>query len=95
MQFLSDHRGCVKCVHYLDVNYKCEKCSADLGGKMESPNRVQSPAEVVNVIFVWFNWVGFYGISTLVGYLMPKPLYTYILNIYNLVWLGFMAHQSL
>ena len=25
--------------------------------------------------------VGFYGISTLVGYLMPNPLYTYILDI--------------
>ena len=40
-------------------------------------------------------WVGFYGISTLVGYLMPNPLYTHILNIYNLVWLGFMAYQLL
>ena len=26
--------------------------------------------------------VGFYGISTIEGYLMPNPLYTYILNIY-------------
>ena len=33
-----------------------------------------------------FGWVGFYGISTIVGYLMPNPLYTYILNIYDLVW---------
>ena len=32
--------------------------------------------------------VGFYGISTIVGYLRPNPLYTYILNIYDLVWLG-------
>ena len=29
-----------------------------------------------------FSWVGFYGISTIVGYL--SPVYTYILNIYNL-----------
>ena len=42
-----------------------------------------------------FGWVGFYVISTFVGYLMPNPLYTYILNIYDLVWLGFMAHQPL
>ena len=35
--------------------------------------------------------VWFYGISTIVGYLMPNPLYTYILNIYDLVWLGFMT----
>ena len=42
---------------------------------------------------VWFGWVGFYDISTIVGYLMPNPLYTYILNIYDLVWFGFMAYQ--
>ena len=30
---------------------------------------------------VWFGLVGFYGISTIVGYLMPNTLYTYILNI--------------
>ena len=39
--------------------------------------------------------IGFYGMSTIVGYLMPYPLYTYILNIYDLVWLGFMAYQPL
>ena len=44
---------------------------------------------------VWFGWVGFYGISTIVGYLMPNPLYTCILNIYDLVWFGFMADQPL
>ena len=40
-----------------------------------------------------FSWV--YGTSTNVGYLKPNPLYTYILNIYDLVWLGFMAYQPL
>ena len=35
-----------------------------------------------------FGLVGFYGISTIVGYSMPKPLYKYILNIYDLVWFG-------
>ena len=39
--------------------------------------------------------VQFQGISTFVGYLMPNPLYTYILNIYDLVWLGFMANRPL
>ena len=29
---------------------------------------------------VWFCWVGFYDISTIIGYLMPNPVYTYILN---------------
>ena len=43
----------------------------------------------------WFGLDGFYGISTVVGYLMPNPLYEYILDIYDLVWLGFMAYQQL
>ena len=29
---------------------------------------------------IWLGWV--YGISTIVGYLMPNPFYTCILNIY-------------
>ena len=44
---------------------------------------------------IWFGLVWFYGISTIVCYLTPNPLYTYILNMYDLVWLGFMAYQSL
>ena len=31
-------------------------------------------------------WVEFYGISTNVGYSMPNSVYTYTLNIYDLVW---------
>ena len=42
----------------------------------------------IYIKYIWFGWVGFYGISTIVGYLMPNPLYTYILNIYDLVGLG-------
>ena len=45
--------------------------------------------------YIWFALVGFYGISNIVGYLMPNHLYTYILNIYDLFWLGFKAHQPL
>ena len=46
---------------------------------------------------VWLvGWLfGLYSISTIVGYLIPNPLYTYILNIYDLVWLDFMAYQPL
>ena len=40
--------------------------------------------------YIGFGLVGFYGILTLVGYLMPNPLYTNILNIYDLVWLGWV-----
>ena len=34
---------------------------------------------ICQAILVWF-----YGISSIIGYLMPNPLYTYILNIYDL-----------
>ena len=47
----------------------------------------------IYIKYIWFGLVGFYGISTIVGYLMLNPLYIYILNIYDLVWLGFMAYQ--
>ena len=49
----------------------------------------------IYIKYIWFGLVGFYGISTIVGYSMPNPLYTYILNIYDLVGLGFMAYQPL
>ena len=42
-----------------------------------------------------FTLLWFYGISTIVGYLKPNPLYPYVLNIYNLVWKDFMAYQPL
>ena len=42
---------------------------------------------------ICFGW--FYDISSIAGYLMPNSLYTYILNIYDLVWLGFMGYQLL
>ena len=30
----------------------------------------------------WFGLVWFYGMSTIVGYLMPSSFYTYVLDIY-------------
>ena len=42
------------------------------------------------IFLAWFN-----GISTIVGYLKPNTFYTYILNIYDLVGLGFMTYQPL
>ena len=41
----------------------------------------------IYIKYIRFGLVGFYGISTIVGYLMPNPLYTYVLNLYYLVWL--------
>ena len=39
--------------------------------------------------------VRFYGILITVGYLMTNSVYTYLLDIYDLVWLDFMAYQPL
>ena len=48
------------------------------------------------VISFGLDWFGLvYGISTLGGDLIPNPIYTYILDLYDLVWLGFMAYQPL
>ena len=52
------------------------------------------------ILYVYIRYIGFvlvwfYGTSTIVGYLMSNPLYTYILNIYDLVWLGCMEYQPL
>ena len=40
----------------------------------------------IYIKYIGFGLVVFYGISTIVGYLMPNLLYTYILKIYDLVW---------
>ena len=37
-----------------------------------------------------YGLLGFYGISTIVGYFTPNSFYTYILNIYDLVWFGWV-----
>ena len=47
----------------------------------------------IYIKYIGFGLVVFYGISIIVGYVMPNRLYTYILNIYDLVC--FMAYQSL
>ena len=46
---------------------------------------------------IWLSWVlcnvGHFWVLCNVGHLMPNPLITYIRNIYDVVWLGFMAYQ--
>ena len=52
-------------------------------------NQYNSLHGLVNLGWVWFGLVRFYGISTIGGYLMPYPLYTYIYIKYiefGLVW---------
>ena len=46
-------------------------------------------------IYIIYDLICLYGTSTIVGYLMPNSLYTYILNVYDLFWLAFMAYQIL
>ena len=48
----------------------------------------------INIKYIPFGLFGFYDMSTIAGYLMSNPFYTYILNIY-FVWLYFMAYQPL
>ena len=38
--------------------------------------------------FVYFGLVWFYGIPTILGYSTPNHLYTYVLNIKDLLWFG-------
>ena len=42
-----------------------------------------------------FSLIWFYGISNTVGYLKPNPLYTYILDIYDLVWFGLVGFYGI
>ena len=39
----------------------------------------------IYIRYMWFTLIRFYGISTTLGYLMPNLLYTYILDIYDLI----------
>ena len=50
-----------------------------------------TPHKTIIYIYIYiyiYSLVWFYGILTIVAYLMSNPLYTYILNIYHLVWFG-------
>ena len=50
------------------------------------PARHDDDNDILNIYgLVWFGLVLFYGISNIVGYLMPSYLYTYVLNIYDLL----------
>ena len=40
---------------------------------------------VLTYLMKGFGLVGLYDISTIIGYLMTNPVYTFILNIYSLV----------
>ena len=43
----------------------------------------------ISIKYIWFGFVWFYGISTLVGYLIPNPLYRYLLK----TWFGLVQFQ--
>ena len=48
-------------------------------------------SQYIYIKYIGFDLVGFYGISSIVGYLTPNSVYTNILEIYGLIWLGFVA----
>ncbi len=45
----------------------------------------------IYIKYTGFGLVGFYGISTIVGYLMPNPLYTYI----KYIWFGLVGFYGI
>ena len=49
----------------------------------------------IYIKYILFVLRGFFAILITVDYFMPNPLYNYISNIYDLVWLGFMTYQPL
>ena len=59
-----------------DKNYILKKYIPHF--KFKSQGKLHS---FVAFIILCFGLVGFYGISIIVGYLIPNPLYAYILNI--------------
>ena len=48
---------------------------------------------IMTLLKIWFGCFVWY--MNPCSFLIPNPLYTYILNIYDLVWSGFMAYQPL
>ena len=67
----------------------------DPSGIVQKLNYVQIKMRAIKLSETFVGFVEFYGISTIVGYLMPNPLYTNILSIYDLVWFDFMPYQPL
>ena len=41
---------------------------------------MSNPVYTYIIKYIWFGLFVFYGISTIVDYLMPKPVYTYIIK---------------
>ena len=76
-----------------------ECCPEDLPRVMDDKEEwLERVRDICATSATWWWWWWYmysYGISTIVGHLMLNPLYSYILNIYDLVWLGFMAYQPL
>ena len=53
---------------------------------------IYSQIYFLNIYQLYTIW---FGLSTIIDYLIPNPLYTYLLNTYDLVCLEFMAYQPL
>ena len=55
--------------------------------------------EWLRTLIIWLvGWLCFCGLSTAIGYSMPNPVHSYIINVYyfDLVWfVGFLWHINL
>ena len=58
------------------------------------PNKTNRNQKMFCLGFFFF-LVWFYGMSTIVGYLMLNPIYTYTLNIYDLFLVGFYGMSTI
>ena len=81
---------------HLEIPFNCEQKKKALSHlKMVLPTNFSLTNYIYIYIYIYIymfvyvcvclGFVLFLGISTIVGYLIPDPLYTYILNIYDLV----------
>ena len=75
--------------------FVCALTSPEYNTKLASGGQVYCYYSQVYSNYIEFGLGGFYGISTIVGYLMSNPFYTHISNIYDLAWLGLVGFHDI
>ena len=75
--------GCMYTINKLWIILRVER-HWNLSGNRLSVNRILN-------LFRWVSLVGFYGTPTILSYLMPKHLYTNILNIFEVPTISFQT----
>ena len=84
------------------INYDCRRCLhiLFLFGLVSwhiNPCRLFNAKSCLYIYikYILFGLVRFYGISTIIGYLMPNPLYTYILKYILFGFVGFYGISTI